>query len=65
MCSICLQYPCDVRCPNARPNHKRVIKICYECGEEIDEGEEYYALNGEDWCVPCVKDGLTIAEIET
>lgn len=39
MCFICLQTPCDSKCPNYAP--PKSIRYCSICGEGIYEGEEY------------------------
>ena len=39
MCSICKQYPCNVRCPNYIP--PKASCYCSICDEGIYDGEEY------------------------
>ena len=39
MCSICKQYPCNVRCPNYEP--PKATHYCSICNEGIYDGEEY------------------------
>ena len=39
MCSICKQYPCNVRCPNYIP--PKASHCCSICNEGIYGGEEY------------------------
>ena len=39
MCSICKQYPCNVRCPNYIP--PKAFYCCSICNEGIYDGEEY------------------------
>lgn len=39
MCSLCRQFPCHPRCPNA-PEPVPLMR-CKECGEGIYEGDEY------------------------
>ena len=44
MCDICMQNPCDSRCPNyEQPKAKHHCSIC---GEGIYDGEEYL-INGD------------------
>jgi len=31
-------------------------EICYGCGEEQEEGDEYQLVNGKVYCEPCVED---------
>lgn len=51
MCSVCLQNPCDSRCPNA-PEPKPVC-LCSECNEGIYEGDKYLeGVNG-PVCTTC------------
>lgn len=52
MCEICNQNPCHPRCPNA-PEPK-VVKICFLCGEFIQEGDEYFEIEGESYCCDCI-----------
>ena len=52
MCSVCLQNPCDSRCPNA-PEPKPVC-LCSECNEGIYEGDKYLeGVNG-PVCTTCL-----------
>lgn len=60
MCSICRQYPCDSRCPNA-PAPKAVYKCAY-CGEGITHGEKYLEYDGEYYHLECVE-SMTASEI--
>lgn len=58
MCSVCLQNPCDSRCPNA-PEPKPVC-LCSECNEGIYEGDKYLeGVNG-PVCTTCLSDMTTI-----
>lgn len=54
MCEMCLQTPCDPRCPNA-PELKEV-HICVKCFEGIYSGEKCF--NGPDGyiCERCIDD---------
>ena len=40
MCDVCMQTPCDYRCPNAAL--AQPVLLCECCGGEIYEGEIYY-----------------------
>ena len=53
MCSLCLQSPCDCRCPNAKP--PRSYQTCPYCEEGITLGEEYAEVNGEYFHVDCLE----------
>lgn len=62
MCSVCLQNPCDSRCPNA-PEPKPVC-LCSECNEGIYEGDKYLeGVNG-PVCTTCLSDMTTTEIIE-
>ena len=54
MCSICLQTPCDSRCPNA--SGMKGIHTCSACGEEIFEGDKYLEVDGEFVCEECINE---------
>ena len=54
MCSLCLQSPCDPRCPNAKP--PRSYDTCPHCGEGITLGEEYVFVDGAAYHVDCLED---------
>lgn len=57
MCSVCLQNPCDSRCPNA-PEPKPVC-LCSECNEGIYKGDKYLeGVNG-PVCTTCLSDMTT------
>ena len=45
MCSLCRQFPCHPRCPNA-PEPVPLMR-CKECGEGIYEGDE--VLRHREW----------------
>lgn len=62
MCDICLHSPCLPQCPNAPP--PPVVFTCYNCGEPIYEGDNYYDIEGEAWCEECIDDALKTAELE-
>ena len=54
MCNICRQTPCHPRCPEA-PEPKAIYE-CINCNAGIYDGDGYYDLNGERWCVDCMKE---------
>lgn len=62
MCKECGFYPCDYRCPNAA-EPKRVF-ICSGCGGDILEGDDYYDVLGEQFCVDCMDDMRKVAELD-
>lgn len=62
MCDMCLQSPCNPRCPNA-PEPPAIHK-CMHCDEDIVEGEGYYDVDGEPWCEHCMNKCYTFAEVE-
>lgn len=52
MCDVCMQTPCDYRCPNAAL--AQPVLLCECCGGEIYEGEIYYeCVDGMDLCEAC------------
>lgn len=62
MCKECRQEPCHPRCPNApEPPH---VFICSGCGESIREGDGYYDIMGEQFCVECIIDARCVAEAD-
>ena len=62
MCDYCRQTPCDSRCPNAP--EPRVICTCWNCGNEIREGDDIYDINEEYWCDDCINDAHHYVELE-
>ncbi len=52
MCQLCRQYPCNSRCPNA--DEPPIFAECEECGAEIHDGDEYYAVGDHIYCEECV-----------
>lgn len=62
MCEICLRTPCHPRCPNAP--EPPVFDECEACGAEIYEGDEYYEIDGHNYCEACVNGGYKTAEID-
>lgn len=55
MCSICLQTPCDSRCPNAL--ERKPALYCERCGEPLFAGDRHYS----SICESCL-DELSTAE---
>lgn len=62
MCEICRQSPCDPRCPCA--DQPEEICSCKICGEPICEGDEYYDMDGECYCVSCFEDNAVEILVE-
>lgn len=62
MCELCLRSPCDSRCPNAP--EPPIFALCRECGEPIYDGDEYYEIDGRNYCEACVLNGYRTAEVE-
>ena len=61
MCSICKQYPCNVRCPNYEP--PKATHYCSVCEEGIYDGEEYIENDdGEYAHWECVDYGRDLAK---
>ena len=61
MCSICKQYPCNVRCPNYIPS--KASHCCSICNEGIYDGEEYIENDdGEYAHWECVDYGRDLAK---
>ena len=60
MCDICLQFPCNSRCPNA-PEPKTVF-VCSGCSGDIYEGEDYWDIMGEQFCEHCMDNARHTAE---
>ena len=54
MCSVCLQTPCDSRCPNAAD--PKAVDDCILCNHPIIPGEEYGKINGLCYCESCLDD---------
>lgn len=61
-CPECGQYGGTHRynCPN-RPAPQEMYK-CVNCGATIFEGDEYYRLASDPWCVICVDNGYRSAD---
>lgn len=60
MCAERRQTPCHPRCPNAEP--ERPVYFCDGCGKGIYDGEEYYPLFSERYCVECIEGNRKTAE---
>ena len=60
MCEICLQAPCNPRCPNA-PEPKAVF-ICDGCGHPIYEGDDAWHIQHEVYCEECIDSFRSTAE---
>lgn len=54
MCSVCLQTPCDPRCPNAAD--PKGVDDCILCESPIVPGDEYGKINGLSYCESCLED---------
>lgn len=62
MCEVCRYSVCPGGCPNAP--EPPVYSECWECGEKIYDGDEYYHLDDHDYCEACVKGSYRTAEVE-
>ena len=62
MCEECRQYPCHPRCPNAP--EPPIFAKCKICGEPIYAGDEYFELDGHNYCEACVNGGYRTAEVD-
>ena len=60
MCNVCLQSPCDPRCPGAE--EPKVYTHCEICGGEIYEGDEFYDVLDFKVCEACMHDSRKYAE---
>lgn len=54
MCSVCMQIPCNTRCPNA-PEPKAVYQ-CSVCGESIFRLQKYFETAEGYICDDCIGD---------
>lgn len=53
MCSMCLQTPCNPRCPNA--DEPKAIHTCGICKEGIFAGMKFYTTyDGKNICEECL-----------
>lgn len=59
MCCVCMQSPCDSRCPNA--DEPEVVFQCLKCNKDIYEGDDYHDIDGEPWCEDCVRNTRKVA----
>ena len=62
MCEICHSSPCNSRCPNA--SEPPVFGRCESCGMKIYDGDEYYEIDGRNYCESCVSGGYKTAEVD-
>lgn len=62
MCEECRQYPCHPRCPNAP--EPPIYAKCEICGEPIYDGDEYFELDGHNYCEACVNGSYRTAEVD-
>lgn len=62
MCSVCLQIPCNPRCPNA-PEQKAVYH-CAVCEEGIYHGQKYFETANGHICDECIKDMSAVELME-
>ena len=60
MCDICLQSPCNPRCPNAE--EPKVYTRCEVCGGKIYEGDDFYKVLDIDVCEDCLQNSRKCAE---
>lgn len=54
MCSICLQSPCNLRCPNA--TEPKAVYRCSVCGEGIYRWQKYFETVKGYICDECIED---------
>lgn len=54
MCSICLQSPCNFRCPNA--TEPKTVYQCSVCGEGIYRWQKYFETVKGYICDECIED---------
>lgn len=54
MCSICLQSPCNFRCPNA--TEPKAVYRCSVCGEGIYRWQKYFETVKGYICDECIED---------
>lgn len=62
MCDVCMQHPCDQRCPNAP--EPPVVFVCSGCGHDILDGDDYWDIFGEQFCETCIEKAKGTAEYE-
>lgn len=61
MCEICLQNPCDIRCPNSDEEQPEPKYLCERCDAEIYEGQDCYEISDMIFCCKCVENMLVEA----
>lgn len=59
MCDICLMSPCHPRCPNAAD--PPAVYVCFGCGDDILDGDDYWDIMGEQFCENCIDDSKGVA----
>ena len=57
MCDICLQYPCNPRCPNALA--PRFAYTCKYCKQAVEAGEAYVEVDGDFYHEECFDECAT------
>lgn len=62
MCEVCRRNPCHPRCPNAP--EPPFFAECDSCGCDIYDGDEYYKIDGHNYCEACVQSGYRTAEVD-
>lgn len=63
MCEICLQSPCNPRCPNA--DEPKEVYTCAECRDPIYVGDNYVELAGVYLHEDCVTIEILLDELGT
>lgn len=46
------------------PPAPKVVCNCDECGEDIEEGQEYYRIGGNCYCESCVENARRYAGVD-
>lgn len=54
MCDVCHRHPCAHGCPNEEP--PATVFICKYCEEPIEDGEDYFEIDGDHYHEDCFKD---------
>lgn len=62
MCDICRHVPCLTRCPNAPDPHP--VFVCSGCMGTIRDGDDYWDIMGEQFCVDCIERAKGVAEYD-
>lgn len=50
--------------PDLEPPAPRVVLNCDECGEDIEEGQEYYRIGDNCYCECCVNNARRYAGVD-